>query len=176
MTLLRMNIVRRAVGAGIAVLLAPLTGLQAIPVSMAQEVRPVEVQVSPTIPIPLTPLPTGIGTSLPQLPDPPPVVAAPTLPQPESLPITTTVVVPPCQTGETCPDQPEPKSDFEKAVEDIMNEFGKCMGEGKPLEQCLMDDPPPPVFTKTAADLLACLGSSDLAETKDKWEGCLRQE
>jgi hypothetical protein len=59
----------------------------------------------------------------------------------------------------------------------MLKEFAKCEAEGKSLETCLSDDPPPPQLSQLQdADrtrLTECLGSGDLASTKDRWSGCL---
>ena len=59
----------------------------------------------------------------------------------------------------------------------MLKEFAKCEAEGKSLNSCFTDDPPPPHLSQLTqedrAQLVQCLGSSDLSVTKVLWSGCL---
>jgi hypothetical protein len=59
----------------------------------------------------------------------------------------------------------------------MLKEFAKCEAKGKSLETCLSDDPPPPNLSQLTqedpAQLVQCLGSSDLSATEVRWSGCL---
>ena len=79
-----------------------------------------------------------------------------------------------CPDGPDCPPEPEGLSDADK---EMLKEFAKCEAEGKSLDTCLSDDPPPPhlgqLTEEDRAQLAQCLGSSDLSTTKEWWSGCL---
>ena len=78
-----------------------------------------------------------------------------------------------CPDGPDCPPEPEGLGD---ADQEMLKEFAKCAAEGKSLDTCLSDDPPPAVSQLTEEDrgqLAQCLGSSDLSTTKEWWSGCL---
>ena len=78
-----------------------------------------------------------------------------------------------CPDGPDCPPEPEGFSDADK---EMLKEFAKCEAEGKSLDTCLSDDPPPALSQLTEEDraqLVQCLGSSDLSTTKERWSGCL---
>ena len=87
---------------------------------------------------------------------------------------TPTVMIPGCPGGPDCPPEPEGFSDADK---EMLKEFAKCEAEEKSLETCLSDDPPPPNLSQFTqedrAQLVQCLGSSDLSATKERWSGCL---
>ena len=88
-------------------------------------------------------------------------------------PTTPTDVAPGCPDGPDCPPVPEGISDADK---EMLKEFAKCAAEGKSLDTCLSDDPPPALGELTEEDraqLVQCLGSSDLSSTKERWSGCL---
>ena len=78
-----------------------------------------------------------------------------------------------CPDGPDCPPEPEGLGDADK---EVLKEFAKCAAEGKSLDTCLSDDPPPALSQLTEEDraqLVQCLGSSDLSSTKERWSGCL---
>jgi hypothetical protein len=78
-----------------------------------------------------------------------------------------------CPDGPDCPPEPEGLGDADK---EMLKEFAKCAAEGKSLDTCLSDDPPPALSQLTEEDraqLVQCLGSSDLSSTKERWSGCL---
>jgi hypothetical protein len=85
-----------------------------------------------------------------------------------------TAMVPGCPDGPDCPPEPEGLGDADK---EMLKEFAKCEAEGKSLDRCLSDDPPPPhlgqLTQEDRAQLAQCLGSSDLSATKERWSGCL---
>ena len=84
-----------------------------------------------------------------------------------------TAMIPGCPDGPDCPAVPEGLGDADK---EMLNEFAKCEGEGKSLESCLSDNPPPALSQLTEEDraqLAQCLGSGDLSATKKQWSGCL---
>ena len=85
-----------------------------------------------------------------------------------------TAMAPGCPDGPDCPPEPEGFSDANK---DMMKEFAKCEAEGKSLETCLSDEPSPARLSQLTeedrAQLMQCLGSSDLSATKERWSGCL---
>ena len=88
-----------------------------------------------------------------------------------------TTMVPGCPDGPDCPPEPKGEGPFNEAVKEMLKEFAKCEAEGKSLETCLFDDPPPPNLSQLTEDdrmqLMKCLGSSDLSATKVRWSGCL---
>jgi hypothetical protein len=88
-----------------------------------------------------------------------------------------TVMVPGCPEGPDCQPEPEGEGPFSEAVKEMLKEFAKCEADGKSLETCLSDDPPPPHLSQLTqedrAQLVQCLGSSDLSATKELWPGCL---
>ena len=90
---------------------------------------------------------------------------------------TPTVMVPGCPDGPDCTPEPEGEGPFSEAVKEMVKEFAKCEAEGKSLETCLSDHPPPPNLSQLTqedrAQLVQCLGSSDLSATKVRWSGCL---
>jgi hypothetical protein len=95
-----------------------------------------------------------------------------------AIPATTpTAMVPGCPEGPDCPPEPEGEGPFSEAVKEMLKEFAKCEADGKSLETCLSDDPPPPHLSQLTqedrAQLVQCLGSSDLSATKELWPGCL---
>ena len=78
-----------------------------------------------------------------------------------------------CPDGPDCPPEPEGLGDADK---EVLKEFAKCAAERKALDTCLSDDPPPALSQLTEEDraqLVQCLGSSDLSSTKERWSGCL---
>ena len=85
-----------------------------------------------------------------------------------------TAMVPGCPDGPDCPPEPEGLSDADK---EMLKEFAKCEAEGKSLDTCLSDDPSPAHLSQLTeedrAQLVQCLGSSDLSATKERWSGCL---
>ena len=77
-----------------------------------------------------------------------------------------------CPDGPDCPPEPEGLGDADK---EVLKEFAKCAAEGKSLDTCLSDDPPPALGQLTEEDraqLVQCLGSSDLSATEVRWSGC----
>jgi hypothetical protein len=83
-------------------------------------------------------------------------------------------MLPGCPDGPDCPPEPEGLSDADK---EMLKEFAKCEAEGKSLDTCLSDDPSPAHLSQLTeedrAQLVQCLGSSDLSATKERWSGCL---
>ena len=78
-----------------------------------------------------------------------------------------------CPDGPDCAPEPEGLGDADK---EVLKEFAKCAAEGKSLDTCLSDDPPPALSQLTEEDraqLAQCLGTSDLSATKERWSGCL---
>jgi hypothetical protein len=78
-----------------------------------------------------------------------------------------------CPDGPVCPPEPEGLGDANK---EMLKEFARCDAEGKSLDTCLSDDPPPALRQLTEEDrtqLVQCLGSSDLSATKERWSGCI---
>jgi hypothetical protein len=79
-----------------------------------------------------------------------------------------------CPDGPDCPPEPEGFSDADK---EMLKEFAKCEAEGKSLNACLSGDPPTPqlgqLTQEDRAQLVQCLGTSDLSTTKERWSGCL---
>jgi hypothetical protein len=78
-----------------------------------------------------------------------------------------------CPDEPDCPPEPEGLGDADK---EMLKEFAKCAAEGKSLDTCLSDDPPLALSQLTEEDraqLVQCLGSSDLSSTKERWSGCL---
>ena len=105
-----------------------------------------------------------------------PVVAPAAVPEttgaiPDTAP---TAMILGCPDGPDCPPEPEGLGDADK---EMLKEFAKCAAEGKSLDTCLSDDPPPPqlgqLTKEDRAQLAQCLGSSDLSATKELWPGCL---
>jgi hypothetical protein len=133
------------------------------------------------VPAPVTAPDLGPATApITSAPSVSPEVDAPTAPAaaPETtgaIPATTpTVMAPGCPDGPDCPPEPEGLSDADK---EMLKEFAKCEAEGKSLDRCLSDNPPPPNLSRLTqedrAQLAQCLGSSDLSATKERWSGCL---
>ena len=87
-----------------------------------------------------------------------------------------TAMVPGCPDGPNCPPEPEGDGPFTEAVKEMRKEFAKCEAEGKSLEACLSDQPQPPNLSQLTqedrAQLVQCLGSSDLSATEVRWSGC----
>ena len=88
-----------------------------------------------------------------------------------------TVTVPGCPDGPDCAPEPEGEGPFSEAVKEMVREFAKCEAERKSLETCLSDNPPPPNLSRLTqedrAQLVQCLGSTDLSATEVRWRGCL---
>jgi hypothetical protein len=86
-------------------------------------------------------------------------------------------MVPGCPGRADCPPEPEGEGPLSEAAKEIVKEFAKCAAEGKPFDQCLLDDPPPPALTGLSDDervqLTSCLGSNDLNATETLWSGCV---
>jgi len=118
---------------------------------------------------------------------PPPITSAPSIAPgvhvaaPADAPETTgaipatapTAMILGCPDGPDCPPEPEGLGDADK---EMLKEFAKCAAKGKSLDTCLSDDPPPAISQLTEEDraqLVQCLGSSDLSSTKERWSGCL---
>ena len=87
------------------------------------------------------------------------------------------VMVPGCPGRADCPPEPEGEGPLSEAAKEILKEFAKCAAEGKPFDQCLLDDPPPPTLTGLGDDervqLTICLGSNDLNASESLWNGCV---
>jgi hypothetical protein len=87
------------------------------------------------------------------------------------------VMVPGCPGRADCPPEPEGEGPLSEAAKEIIKEFVKCEVEGKSLDQCLLDDPPPPTLSSLKEDertqLIGCLGSNNLSATRDFWDGCV---
>jgi len=136
------------------------------------------------VPAPVTAPDLGAATApITSAPSVAPEVDVPTAPAaaPETtgaIPATKpTVMVPGCPDGPDCPPEPEGEGPFSEAVKEMLKEFAKCEAEGKSLETCLSDHPPPPNLSQLTqedrAQLVQCLGSSDLSATKVRWSECL---
>jgi hypothetical protein len=137
------------------------------------------------VPVPVTAPDLGAATApITSAPSVAPEVDVPTAAPAEApgttgaIPATTpTVMVPGCPDGPDCPPEPEGEGPFSEAVKEMLKEFAKCEAEGKSLETCLSDDPPPQNLSQLTqedrAQLVQCLGSSDLSATKVRWSGCL---
>jgi hypothetical protein len=109
-----------------------------------------------------TTLPAPVPAPLPTPSAPAPVIAAPSAGG--------------CPGGPDCPQEPDALSE---AAEEILQELAQCAAQGEDVEECLLDDPPPPRLSQLPGEdlmrLTGCLGSSHLDETKDRWQGCVRQ-
>lgn len=137
------------------------------------------------VPAPMTT--PNLGTLSPAAPiAPSPSIAAPDVNFPTAAPAepaapdtaaiapatTPAVMAPGCPDGPDCPPEPEGEGPFTEAVKEMLKEFAKCEAEGKSLDQCLSDDPPPPHLSQLTeedrAQLTQCLGSTDLSATKER--------
>ena len=120
------------------------------------------------MPVP-TPLPDLGITTLPEprpAPTPTPSPPAPVIAAPSAG----------CPGGPDCPPEPDALSE---AAEELVEELAKCAAQGEDVEECLLDDPPPPRLSQLAGEdlmgLTGCLGSSHLNETRDRWRSCVGQ-
>ena len=147
-----------------------------------------QVRESPEMPAPQMPKPTVPNMpSIPANPDvsPAPSIDLPTATEPApAAPDTGTIapespsmMVPGCPGGPDCPPEPEGEGPFSEPIREALKELAKCEAEGKSLDECLSAAPPPPSLSQLTQEdrvqLSACLGSNDLAATKDRWAGCL---
>ena len=150
---------------------------------------PAQAQFKVAPPIPATPaIPTPMLMA-PPMPSPP-LTAAPALPlapRPTfdvpnvSVPAVTVLPTPPAVTtiSPGCPEGPEclPEGEgaLSEAAKEILEELAKCQVQGKSVEQCLSDDPPPPQLSQLSGDALSrltsCIGY-DLSGSRDRWAGC----
>ena len=142
----------------------PMPAVTAAPIAMP---APVTVPNLGAAPSPLT-LAPSVAPGVP-------VVAPAAAPETTgAIPATApTAMILGCPDGPDCPPEPEGLGDADK---EILKEFAKCAAEGKSLDTCLSDDPPPALGQLTEEDraqLVQCLGSSDLSTTKERWSGCL---
>jgi len=75
------------------------------------------------------------------------------------------------------PTRSEWEGPLSEAAKEILKEFAKCEVEGKSVEACLSEEPPPPQLSELSFEDLSrlrdCLGSSDLAATRDRWNSCV---
>ena len=127
--------------------------------------RPIEIPTMPMVPAMPAPMPTYPSLTIPNLttpnlaapnlvaPTPALEPAAPVAAAPAEAPAAA-VMVPGCPGRADCPPEPE--------GEGALKEFAKCAAEGKPFDQCLLDDPPPPTLAGLSDDervqLTSCLG------------------
>ena len=82
-------------------------------------------------------------------------------------------MIPGCPDGSDCPPEPEGLSD---ADHEMLKEFAKCAADGKSLDMCRSDNSASALSQLTEEDraqLVQCLGSSDLSNTKERWSGCI---
>lgn len=147
-----------------------------------------QIREMPEMPAPQTPTPTV--PNIPSIPDTPNPSPAPSVDWPtatQSAPATPdtgtiapespSTMAPGCPGGPDCPPEPEGEGPSGEAVKEMLKEFAKCEAEGKSLDECLSDNPPPPHLSQLTQEdrdqLVQCLGSSDLSVTKARWTGCL---
>jgi hypothetical protein len=125
----------------------------------------------------------------PPITTPPPLVSTPLLQQAPSIDTTTpriavpqpapnATIVPGCPNSNAdCTPEEEGEGPLSEAAKEILKEFLKCAAEGKSFDQCLVDDPAPTALANLNGDeraqLVNCLGSSDLNGTRDFWEPCI---
>lgn len=151
--------------------------------SAQAQFRPVEIPARPIVPAMPAPMPTYPSLTSPSLTTPSlaapaplptfepaaPAIAAPAAPA--------AIAAPGCTVGVDCPPEPEGEGPLSEAAKEILKEFAKCAAEGKPFDQCLLDDPPPPTLTGLGDDervqLTICLGSNDLNASESLWNGCV---
>ena len=146
------------------------------------KVAPTPMPVTPAIPTPMpmvTPMPSPTLPVTPVLPiAPSPTFGVPNVAVPEVSVLPTTVppvtTVPPgCPGGPECPTEGE--GALSEAAREILEELAKCEVEGKSVEQCLSDDPPPPLLSQLSGDnlsrLTSCIGH-DLSSSRDRWAAC----
>ena len=146
------------------------------------KVAPTPMPVMPAIPMPMpmvTPMPSPPLPVTPVLPlAPSPTFVVPNVAVPEVTVLPTPV--PPVTTGSPgCPGGPEclPEGEgaLSEAAREILEELAKCDVEGKSVEQCLSDDPPPPLLSQLSGDnlsrLTSCIGH-DLSSSRDRWAAC----
>jgi hypothetical protein len=151
--------------------------------SAQAQFRPVEIPARPIVLVTPAPMPTYPSLTSPSLTTP--SLAAPA-PLPTFEPAAPAIAVPAapaaiaapgCTIGVDCPPALEGKGPLSEAAKEILKEFAKCAAEGKPFDQCLLDDPPPPTLTGLSDDervqLTSCLGSDDLNATESLWNGCV---
>ena len=116
------------------------------------------------------PNPGAAPTPAPAIATPAPAVAAPAAPAPAAL-------VPGCPGRADCPPEPGAEGALSEAAKEIIKELVKCEVEGKSIDECLSDDPPPPRLAELneaeRSQLKSCLGSNDLAATQDLWSTCV---
>jgi hypothetical protein len=142
----------------------PMPAVTAAPMAMP---APVMAPNLGTAPLPIT--------SAPSVAPGAPVVAPAAAPEAAgAIPATApTAMILGCPDGPDCPPEPEGLGDADK---EVLKEFAKCAAEGKSLDTCLSNDPPPALSQLSGEDraqLMQCLGSSDLSSTKERWSGCL---
>jgi hypothetical protein len=158
----------------------------AVAASAQAQFKPVEIPTMPAMPTLPAPMPTLPAPSLsptltlpnpgaaptpaPAIATPVPVVAAPAAPAPTAL-------VPGCPGRADCPPEPGAEGALSEAAKEIIKELVKCEVEGKSIDECLSDDPPPPRLAELneaeRSQLKSCLGSNDLAATQDLWSTCV---
>jgi hypothetical protein len=150
------------------------------PASAQAQFRPVEMPPTPTIPAlppsiptlqpPLTSPPSTAPTRAPSLELTAPAIAVPTAPP-------AAVIVPGCPGRSDCPTEREEEGPLSEAANELIKEFVKCEVEGKSLEQCLLDDPQPPMLSGLTdaerTQLTGCLGSNDLSAAREFWNLCV---
>ena len=147
--------------------------------------KAVPVPPMPAMPFAVpTPMPApNLGSTTPMLPNStPPSIAAPATPaSPPAAAVqetpAPTAVVPACPNRPDCPPGANGEGPLSEAAKEILKEFAKCEAEGKSVEACLSEEPPPPQLSELSFEGLSrlreCLGSSDLAATKDRWNSCV---
>jgi hypothetical protein len=151
--------------------------------SVDAQVRAFEVPGRPVMPMMPAPMPAYPTLTMPNLATPNLALPAPA---PSFAPAAHAAIAPAeppaAAIVPACPDRPDcPKPEGEgegplsEAAKEILKEFAKCAAEGKPFDQCLEDDPPPPTLSSLSDDergqLTSCLGSNDLDATQNLWVG-----
>jgi hypothetical protein len=133
------------------------------------------------LPTPM-PMPMPMPTPLP-MPNPTPMPMPAPTPTPMPTPTPTPIPAPSPMPSLGCPGDPNcstpEKGDDElsEAAKEILEELAKCEAQGKSIDECLSDYPPPPRLNDLSNEqlkrLAVCVGANALTASKDRWKGCV---
>ncbi len=131
-----------------------------------------------------TPLPTPMPMPMPMpMPNPTPLPMPTPAPVPSPTPTPAPIPAPSpmpslgCPGHPVCPTPEKSEDELSEAAKEILEELAKCEAQGKSIDECLSDYPPPPRLNDLSNEQLGrltdCVGANSLTASKARWKRCL---